>query len=463
MSNARMKRAMFLAFAAMFGLLFAGCQSTANITITIRTPGEYNLSGISKLAIVDFNSMDSQPGQGIFEADAETLSVVQGKVCAAFAKNKTYAIARLDAEKLLQDDYKGGRVSPRSRFDGIVYGRVWWQVSPELCGTYPKVFNLRQWVNIPYEVEVLGKKIENVARVTSRTSNTLEMLPFRAWNASLMLSLSIYKLDSKGDIEKLTETCAMATQKYLMNNGVFSEQQDVSEVFRTSRGDNVSRSSKEKSLMKSMGDSVGDFMSGKKEKTGADGVFKASNVTVSLPTELQAKFTLADKLTAELARKLMPNDTTIEIENDFSDTKIFFLVRDGAFNSGVEYSRDILEKKLKTLKNRKIVEREMQELDNVGESSDVPYDVNLSQIAISQDTRKYIKDNMEYFYAKALCNEACGNTQEALRGYRFAFHFVPSRESANGISRCLFALEMAHDVKKVNKDVRRSTKKARLD
>ncbi|MBR6374074.1 MAG: hypothetical protein IKS20_12920, partial [Victivallales bacterium] len=75
MSNARMKRAMFLAFAAMFGLLFAGCQSTANITIKIRTPGEYNLSGISKLAIVDFNSMDSQPGQGIFEADAETLSV----------------------------------------------------------------------------------------------------------------------------------------------------------------------------------------------------------------------------------------------------------------------------------------------------------------------------------------------------------------------------------------------------
>jgi hypothetical protein len=102
-------------------------------------------------------------------------------------------------------------------------------------------------------------------------------------------------------------------------------------------------------------------------------------------------------------------------------------------------------------------------LQNVGETSDQSLYASLSEIKIDKKTKKYIETNIDYFFAKALCEEASGHFSEALRGYRFIFHFAPSKESARGISRCLFALDMGNEVKKIKKDVKKSLRKADLE
>lgn len=434
--------------------VFVGCQ-TAVIPVDIRLPGELNLSGVSKLALVDFNSLSTDGDRGIFAADAETLSVVQGKVASVFAANKTYSLVRLDVEKVILDDYALGRVSPKTRFDGLVYGRVWWEVSPELCDTYPTVMNLTHWDNVKYMGRnLLGQWVPMVARVTTHTEDVLETLSFRSWNANLMLALTVYKLSSDGTVEKLTETYAIASRKFLINNGQVTgihssiglDQESMEDALRAQASSN-SRSTL-----------VLDSVSSGGGASSSAGNFKLLQRTNTFPTELQVKYQLANQLTAELARKLMPTVTRFEIERSFGDVKMYHLLRNHAYAAGISYADACLSKN-----GSDAVLREMQSLLEIGESGNKSLSMALSEVSVSEEARSYIESNSDYFFGKALCYEASGNFAEALYRYRFLFHFVPTRESANGISRCLFALNMDKQVRHVAKNVRRASRKARLD
>ena len=50
-----------------------GCRM-ASIPVAVTVPGEFNLSGVSKIAMVDFNSLPDDPTVGVFSADKETGS-----------------------------------------------------------------------------------------------------------------------------------------------------------------------------------------------------------------------------------------------------------------------------------------------------------------------------------------------------------------------------------------------------
>jgi len=551
MSKFHFFKNMIMASTLSLGVLaMVGCR-TAEITVSVNKPGEFNLANVSKLAILDFNSVSSEPDSGVFEADAETIAIVQGRVAAAFAQNKTYSIARLDAEKIIQDHYLNGRVSPKSRFDGILYGRVWWQASPEIYGTYPKVMRLSTWDNVEYECKILGVKTTATAKVTTQTEEKLIMLPYRAWNATLMLALTAYKLDSKGNIGKLTETYAIGTLKYGIDNGQFASSYAPVDTKRAKRADGIQDSlpswntvldslattalSSLATALQETGDhytpetrrtenaevigytqrgtentgatrygrrQVGNasatgyiqrgtgnigatgYVQRKKETTGVTGYaheskenidviayvpedtestsvtgrFNPIKNTVTFPTELEAKFILADQLVAALIPKLMPVTTTFSIERSFEDPKLFYLIKNGAFKAGAEYCDICLSENA----NADIV-KELKILQNIGETSDQSIYASLSGVTIGKETKKYIEDNIDYFFAKSLCEEASGHFAEALRGYRFIFHFDPSKESARGISRCLFALDMGNEVKKIKKDVKKSLKRANLE
>ena len=458
-----LKNAIMVLTISLGMLAIVGCR-TAKIAVSVNMPGEFNLANVSKLAILDFNSISSEPDSGIFEADAETIDIVQGRVSAAFAQNKTYSIARLDAEKIIQDHHNG-RISPKTRFDGILYGRVWWQASPEIHGAYPKVVALSAWDNVEYEYKLLGVKMKDIAKVTTQTEEKIAMLPYRAWNATLMLSLTAYKLDSKGNIEKLTETYAIGTLKYGIDNGHFASNYTPIGIKRTNRADSIqgSPSSWKTALgsLASVSQVTSDFYNlaqGGKEQVDVTGRFKPTKNTVTFPTALETKFTLADQLVAALVPKLMPVNVTFEIERSFDDLKLFHLLKNGAFKAGAEYCDTCLAENASA-----DVSKELEILQNVGETSDQSLYASLSEIKIDKKTKKYIETNIDYFFAKALCEEASGHFSEALRGYRFIFHFAPSKESARGISRCLFALDMGNEVKKIKKDVKKSLRKADLE
>ena len=120
-----------------------GCAAP-NIKVSIKTPGQFKLGGISKLAIVKFNSLQDDASVGTYSADEETLRMMQSLVSSAFSAGKTYKVTTLDKENAIADAADAGRTAllatMNERFDGIIYGRVWWQLSPEEQGTYPVKF-----------------------------------------------------------------------------------------------------------------------------------------------------------------------------------------------------------------------------------------------------------------------------------------------------------------------------------
>ena len=137
-----------------------GCR-TASIPVEVTVPGEFNLSGISKIAIVDFNSVPGDPVAGVYAADKDTMSIVQRMIATTFCKGKMYQIANLDIEKEIADKHTAKLAN---KFDAVMYGRVWWQVSPEYRNTYPEN-NPSDTISL-IALADLYKKAENFSEAT---------------------------------------------------------------------------------------------------------------------------------------------------------------------------------------------------------------------------------------------------------------------------------------------------------
>ena len=62
-------------------------------------------------------------------------------VTAAFHDSGMYQVADLDMEKAIAAHQN---IRLGSRFDAVIYGRVWWQMEPEFQGYYYHPFNLEE-------------------------------------------------------------------------------------------------------------------------------------------------------------------------------------------------------------------------------------------------------------------------------------------------------------------------------
>ena len=204
----------------VLGLLLASGCSSPTIPITMKVAGEIKLSGVSKIAFVDFNTLpgDAFMQAGVFAADRETCALVQRAVASAFYKSPLYQVAELSCEQAIGDSAEELN-PPSKRFDALVYGRVWWQVMPETHGTYPKRLTLHTWENIPYTQKVLGVDVESIAKVTRETKDVLHMLRYRTQSATLMLSLAFYRVDGQGNISKIIDTYQVTEQGFTLMNG----------------------------------------------------------------------------------------------------------------------------------------------------------------------------------------------------------------------------------------------------
>ena len=395
-----------------------GCRSTS-IPVEVEVPGEFNLSGISKIAIVDFNSVQGDSVAGVFSADKETTSIVQRMIATTFCKGKMYQIANLDIEKAIADKHTRAKVA--NKFDAIMYGRVWWQISPEYRVAYPKKFTLERWKNVKYDTgakdPVKKKPIYSVAKVTQRKTDVLETLYYRSLNANLMLSLTLYKINKSDKIEKVTETYAVASQNFTIDNGDFATAFDQIGADKANRADRLKASTEKKSFFGSL------FENKKKDVSGKAVV---TQKTVTIPTVLQAKLMLAGKLSSQLAKKLTPSKITFNVPCDFEDDKLFNLLKDGAFKGTIYYSEFKLNSDLGETTANKIRNCEPK---------------------LSEKEAESIKNYKEYIFAQAISYEALGNYQKAKKVYKFLFDIVPERETALGISRCDFSEDMKDMVK----------------
>lgn len=439
--------------AVLAASVFTGCRS-ATIPVSVTVPGEFNLSGVSKIALVKFNTLPNDPLTGVYAADAGTRAIVQNMVASAFYKSKMYQVANLDIEKSIASAHSQSKIA--DRYNAVIYGRLWWQISPEYRISYPEKFTLETWRNEKYATgqtnPITKEPIYAVAHVTQRMRDVLETMYFRAWNANLMLSLSIYKINHNGLLEKTTETFAVASQNFLVDNGQFSTEFVPIGEDSNNRANRLKADTEKKS-------SFASFFTSEKKAKDVSGRFTAVQNSTAMPAMLQLKLMLAEQLTNNLVSRLAPSQVVFNLSCDFSDDKLFNLMKDGAFKAAREYVNYTIRKNA----GNKIAEK-IDPLDDP-KAYPVPRFINPAkdpEKITDKMVTKAAKKHIDYLYALAISEEAMGEYDRAVETYRYIFNLDPSKEYAQGISRCLFALGMNDRVKEKARAQKDAAKKASL-
>ena len=438
------------AVAGVAAAIVAGC-STPTVPITMNVSGEIKLNGVSKIALADFNSLPGDPFTGSMAADAETCALVKRAVASAFYKSPMYQIVDMDIEKDINAETE---VLPKKRFDAVVYGRLWWQTTPESSGQYPHKFTLESWNNVPYTKKdpLTGKEVQLIAKVTTQRKDVLKILDYRARNATLMLTLSIYRLEKSGDIVKITDTYQVTNQGFTLMNGEMKldcasvgikDDSAVSRLQATGKNEKKTTAYEDMFVPKQMtladagkaladaggamvsgltagvGGLGGGLLGGKKEeaaekkeevkkdgrKVDANGKLILTQETLSMPTELQAKLMLASSVSQSLAAKLAPSKATFDVSADLGDDRLVNLLKNGAFKSAKEYSLYMLRQKM----GKQICDKLVRFLPEFAEPCSYPVPDSSEKIESFNEALvdELLKGDFNiYFYSLGVAHEA---------------------------------------------------------
>ncbi len=370
----------------------AGCQSVS-VPVAVNTAGDFNLNGVSKIALIDFNSFPDDPGLGVYAADAATCKLVQNFTTAAFMRSKFYALADLELEKAI---IAGSNVRVGQRYDAVMYGRVWYQVSPEYRGMYPVQYQLESW-KTAFNGFYMG-------RYTTRLTDVIQMQYFRAWNVTLMLSLTVYRVDHDGVVQKVVDTFAVASQRFMIDNGTFA---NTYEPLVFHRRDSVAAAA-------AAAVTTGGF----------------AGKVVTIPSAEEAKIILADRLVRDLSARLTPSATVFEVKCQTTDDKLYQLLQNQAYRAARSY-----------LVNQIVADVSINVADKIppvsaylsgGKSNPEPVAAETVAKAAAGITGKC--------YILAVCEEASGDYEQALYTYRYIYAIDHRSEYAAGIARCQLAM-----------------------
>ena len=438
------------AVAGVVATFVVGC-STPTIPITMNVSGEVKLNGVSKIALADFNSLPGDPFTGVMAADGETCALVKRAVASAFYASPMYQIVDMDIEKDIHDE---ANVLPKKRYDAVIYGRLWWQITPETSGQYPHKFTLESWNNVPYTKKnpLTGKNEELIAHVTTQRKDVIKMLDYRVQNATLMLTMSIYRLGLNGEVEKITDTYQVTNQGFTLMNGVMkldcasvgikddnaltrlqatgnhekttTAYQDMFEPPDMTLAD-VGKAAGEMAAAMTSGltsgfGGIGGALTGEKKdekpaqkeepkksnrKVDANGKLILTQETVGMPTELQAKLMLASSISKGLAAKLAPSKATFNVAADLGDARLENLLKNGAFKSAKDYSMYMLRQKM----GKQICEKLVRFLPEFGEPASYPVPDSSEKIESFNEAliEELLKADFNlYFYTLGTAHEA---------------------------------------------------------
>ncbi|MBR1967714.1 MAG: hypothetical protein IKA22_14010, partial [Lentisphaeria bacterium] len=311
MKNIKDLCAAFSICAAMLVLsTMTGCRGVDFVKFSNTLPGIYDLSGVSKIAVIDFNTMPDDPVAGVYAADTETRKIVEDMIAAQFFKGKTYKIADLDVERNIAELKSNAKLA--KRFDAILYGRVWWKKSAEIKNIHPEVDTLETWDNVRYMAgrDNDGRPFYRTEKVTQKKEQVKVDHRYRAQNATLMVSLTLYRLDRNGKIEKIVEDFVGADQTYLLDNGVFSTTFVPLQKVKLSKFERIAAQSENQDEKKAKAS---------KEKAGYIDEWQNAN---TIPTSLQTKIMLSKKISEMLGRKM--TNVEVPVSAEFFGTYMFF-------------------------------------------------------------------------------------------------------------------------------------------
>ena len=482
-----MKRLRQYAAPALAALVFAAGCTTPVLKLTMVESGEFKLSDISKIAILDFNSLPGDPFGNSVAADAETCGIMQRAVSAALSRSHTWEITRLDVEQAVAAFDPA--ILPKHRFDAIAYGRVWWQYPPERDLMKPALFTLETKTRVTYQVEVpvetaaavnsikelgaslsslknafkgLGgvsqpapqqatatapatrqvKLVERQVDLTTKTEDVLERVGHRSREAILMLALSIYRVRYDGRLEKLVDMFVADGQTYGLSNGDF-----------------------ESNLSSFGGGEGGKKAAAQEEQKGATAI--PAHLT-TIPPDMQAKLMLAVRAAEEIGRQIAPHKVVRIIPYSFSDAKLQKLLQNRAYMAAEQYALRSIRKALGAE-----VAAKVEPLMSYGKPK---YEVKSSPAAdmeaVSGDEKSAAaaaeklaakRGCAEALFALGICQEAGGRAEEALYTYRYVFRLDASPAAAEGIARCHEALGDAARIAEQSRSKKKAERKTRTN
>ena len=441
------------AVVGMILLVLAGC-ATPTVDISIKVPGELNLKNISKIAVVEFNTLDINESKEHKPASKALLRMATSCARSVFYDNPFYKLTDLDVEREILKSNNAAKLS--KRLDAIIYGRLWWQESNEYRNTYPKVFTLKSWRVEKYNAgkDSTGKDITSSVTLTTHTKDVLEDISYRGKSYSLILELTIYSVRKNGALTKETRFFEIASDKEIMDNGRFSSK---------SRTLNAKTVGGKLSAMKSANSGKSFTLNKKEEARDVTGAMKLTQHKNTLPPPELVANNLMRKIVKGLTDKIAPHREIITVAIGDSDVKTTELVKNKAFKAAKHH----LVKNVLSGKN-----------NNAYESFyDLDFDQGLNVLACAQAKKDedkadndyiadfkedFVDDNFSAILNYAICEEALGRFERALYIYRYLFNAIPDKNTAQGVSRCLFALDMADKVKEKNKNKRKAEKKQSL-
>ncbi len=482
-----MKRLRQYAVPALAALVFAAGCTTPVLKLTMEEAGEFKLSDISKIAILDFNSLPGDPFGNAVAADAETCGIMQRAVSAALSRSHTWEITRLDVEQAVAAFDPA--LLPKHRFDAIAYGRVWWQYPPEHDLMKPALFTLETKTRVTYQVEVpveaaaavnsvkeLGASLSSLKNafkglgggsqpasqqttapatqqmkieerqidLTTKTEDVLELVGHRSREAILMLALSIYRVRYDGTLEKLVDMFVADGQTYGLSNGEFES--GLSSFNRNSEN--------------------GKKAAAKEE--AQKGTTAIPTHLTTIPPDMQAKLMLAVRATEEIGRQVAPHKVVRIIPYSFSDAKLQNLLQNRAYAAAEQYAL----RSIRTALGAEVAAKVEPLM-----SYDKPkYEVKSSPAAdieaVSGDEKSAAAAAeklaakhgcAEALFALGICQEANGRAEEALYTYRYVFRLDASAAAAEGIARCHEAIGDAARIAEQSRSKKKAEKKTRTN
>lgn len=473
--------------AVLLTAILAGC-STPMIDVTMDTAGEIKLTGVSKIALANFNSIKDDAFNGVKAADPETCMLVKRAVASAFYSSPMYQISDLDIE---EEVFKADGKRVKKRFDAFVCGRLWWQIAPMAEGQYPEKLTLKTWNNVPYKLKdpITKKTVPMVAQVTTQTRDVIQMMDYNAQNAALMLTLSIYRVAYDGKVEKIVDTYQVTSEGFVLKNGEITVSTKSVGFDDKTAADRLQEVKKDESpFVKSEAK--------KDNRRDANGKLILTQKTVAMPTELQAKLMLATSISQKLGAKLAPSKKTFKVAADLGDKRLEELLKAGAYKSLRAYSLYMLRNKLglqicdkiseyvpelgdecsyPVPDSKKELEEYNEELVNAIRNGGLYFYTlgtahgSAEQLAIKakafDEMFKYLKGEKVgiYFYALGICQETARELDAAEESYRFAFNIDPNQDAALGIARARLALGNNAKLTETRKAKKAAVKKTKLD
>ena len=450
-------------------ILTTGCVQKTKISMKV--PGEINVKGVHKIAIVDFSSVKANSELGVYSANKDLLKLAKDEVANVFYNEPYYSFSNLEIESKLQ---KGETHRPKTRFDGLLYGKLWWKVTPEYKNIIPSKKKLESFRKVRYLSgrSKKGKPYYSYSHVTTKKQDKAFNLHYRVKNATLMMSLNLYKISKNGELSKVTEVFEVAKGKFEIKNGDYGD--IVSLIGEKENLDKI------KSLTKTRDKGFFGNLMNKSAKVSikVSSDIKVANNISTIPSNYTMEQILIGKITKKLQKMIAPTRQDFEIDIEKGDSKVEKMFDYSAFNSissyivetklaqgndefydgyyGIEFV-DTTKEMLAFLDEKKFNEANKTKKEK-------PKYTPIDDKELEDLAMDHLSANAPMIYNYGLATEAVGNFEYSLEIYRFLFNNIDDKNQnyADGIGRSLLALDMGDKVTENKRNKKKAKKKNSL-